>query len=118
MIDHRVLRTVMLQFLVLLSSITVGERRARRLASQGEARALVLALKIAAVQLYTEVRGDAPLMLLDDVAGELDPHRAACLFNVVDEVAAQAFVTATHEGALPALGERAVFHIKDGALEA
>jgi DNA replication and repair protein RecF len=98
--------------------IRAGDRRARRIASQGEARALVLALKIAAVQLYTEVRGAAPLLLLDDVAGELDPTRAAKLFEVAFELGAQAFVTATHEGALPDVGERRVVRVREGAVVA
>lgn len=93
---------------------TKGDRKARFLASQGEARALVLALKLAAVRLATEARGTGPLLLLDDVAGELDPEKAARLFRAVDETGAQVFVTTTHEGALPAVGECATFHVVNG----
>jgi DNA replication and repair protein RecF len=93
-----------------------GDRKARFLASQGEARALVLALKLAAVRLATEARGTGPLLLLDDVAGELDPEKAARLFRAVDETGAQVFVTTTHESALPAVGECATFHVVSGRL--
>ncbi len=93
-------------------------RRARHLASQGEARALVLAMKIAQVRVYTQARQTAPLLLLDDVAGELDPHRAECLFGVADEVGAQTFVTVTHIGALPAFGEACVYAIDGGRAQA
>lgn len=95
-------------------ALEVDDRRARRLASQGEARAIVLALKLAAVRLYAQARGTAPLLLLDDVAGELDPKKARCLFETVDEVGAQTFVTATHTGVLPTLGDATVLHIADG----
>ena len=98
--------------------ISFGERRARHLASQGEARAIVLALKLAAVRIYAEVRQTAPLLLLDDVAGELDPRRAAYLFDAVDEVGAQTFVTVTHLGALPKAGSGRAFHIRSGRIDA
>jgi DNA replication and repair protein RecF len=75
--------------------------KARFLASQGEARALVLASKIAAVRLCTAARGTGPLLLLDDVAGELDPDKGARLFHAVDDTGAQAFVTTTHATSLP-----------------
>lgn len=96
--------------------LTLGDRRARHLASQGEARAIVLALKIAEVNIYTAVRGEGPLLLLDDVAGELDPHKAACLFRTVDEVGSQVFVTATHPELLPDVGEKHCYSIRQGRI--
>lgn len=91
-----------------------ADRKARFLASQGEARALVLALKLAAVRLVTETRGTGPLLLLDDVAGELDPEKAARLFRAVDETAAQVFVTTTHNASLPHAGEGARIFVRNG----
>jgi DNA replication and repair protein RecF len=91
-------------------------RGARFLASQGEARALVLALKLAAVRLLTEARGQGPLLLLDDVAGELDKHRAARLLQSIDEHGAQVFVTTTGTDTLPPLGDCAVIGVDDGRL--
>jgi DNA replication and repair protein RecF len=88
--------------------ILKADRRARFLASQGETRALVLALKLAQVRLVTAARDAGPLFLLDDVAGELDPDRAARLFVAVDECGAQTFVTVTHTEALPPLGDHSV----------
>ena len=97
-------------------AITIAERRARRLASQGQARALTLALKVAQVRLMAAHRKSAPLLLLDDVAGELDRRRAAALFAVVDEVSSQAFVTTTELGTLPPLGACRIFHVQSGAV--
>jgi DNA replication and repair protein RecF len=96
--------------------IGIGEKRARRVASQGEARAIVLALKLAEVRLTTAARQSAPLFLLDDVAGELDPHKAACLFRTARETDAQVFVTATHAEVLPALDDARVYHLDAGRL--
>jgi DNA replication and repair protein RecF len=98
--------------------ISMDARRARHLASQGEARALVLALKMAEVLTLTEARQSAPLLLLDDVAGELDPARAAFLFATVDAVEAQTVVTCTHEGLLPSGRQARVLTIDEGRVVA
>ena len=52
---------------------------ARTHASQGEQRALALALRLAAHQLVTAAAGTPPVLLLDDVFSELDPFRSAAL---------------------------------------
>jgi len=96
--------------------ITKGERPARFLASQGEARALVLALKLAAVRVQAEGRGAPPLLLLDDVAGELDRQRATRLLLAIDETGAQCFVTTTSTATLPPLGDAAVRGVEAGRL--
>ena len=101
---------------VVLWKSSAGKQRARFLASQGEARALVLAMKVAAVRLATESRGTGPLLLLDAVAGELDPEKGARLFRAVDDTGAQAFVTTTHEAVLPALGDARVVTVRAGQL--
>lgn len=96
--------------------INKAGRKARFLASQGEARALVLALKLASVRILTDVRGQPPLLLLDDVAGELDAHRAQRLLSSIDEHGVQCFVTTTDVSTLPPLGEHRVFRVRAGQL--
>lgn len=51
----------------------------RTQASQGEQRSLALALRLAGHQLATATLGTAPVLLLDDVFSELDPHRSRAL---------------------------------------
>jgi DNA replication and repair protein RecF len=60
-------------------SLLIGGRAARTHASQGEQRSLVLALRLAAHRLVARARGEAPVLMLDDVFSELDPKRAAAL---------------------------------------
>ncbi len=50
-------------------------------ASQGEQRSLALALRLAGHELVTERTGTPPVVLLDDVLSELDPHRARSLLS-------------------------------------
>ncbi len=68
---------------------------ARRFGSAGQQRTLILALKLAELDLITSLFGEAPLLLLDDVLGELDPVRQLLLLETVGKDH-QCLVTATH----------------------
>jgi DNA replication and repair protein RecF len=59
--------------------IELDGRPGRTHASQGEQRALSLAMRLAAHHAVTEAAGAAPVLLLDDVFSELDPFRSAAL---------------------------------------
>jgi DNA replication and repair protein RecF len=54
---------------------------ARTHASQGEQRSLALALRLGAHRLVTDKVGTAPVLVLDDVLSELDPHRCEALLR-------------------------------------
>lgn len=62
-------------------------------ASRGETRTLVLALKVLELQLLEQVRGEKPLLLLDDVFSELDTVRRQALTKYV--ALYQTFITTT-----------------------
>ncbi len=70
---------------------------ARIVASQGQHRALVLALKIAEIRLLQHAFGYSPLLLLDDVSSELDASRNAELMRYLGGPAfdGQVFLTTT-----------------------
>ncbi len=68
---------------------------ARRFASAGQQRTLVLALKLAELELVGEIYGQSPLFLLDDVLAELDPARQLLLLDAVGD-SHQCLITATH----------------------
>ena len=78
--------------------LELGDQPARRYGSAGQQRTLVLALKLAELDLVGQVVGRAPLLLLDDVLAELDPQRQQQLLEVVGE-GHQCLVSATHLGA-------------------
>ena len=73
----------------------LGALPARRYGSAGQQRTLVLALKLAELELVTTVVGAPPLLLLDDVLAELDPTRQQLLLEAVGE-GHQCLVSATH----------------------
>lgn len=72
-------------------------------ASRGEVRSVVLALKFIEVEIIKQVTGDNPIVLLDDVFSELDTDRQATL--LATHRANQIILTTTHltgVGAAPA----------------
>lgn len=82
-------------------TFTINSTPARQYASQGQQRTLVLALKLAELQLIEEVVGEAPLLLLDDVLAELDLSRQNQLLETIQE-RFQTLITTTHLGAFDA----------------
>jgi len=96
--------------------ISLNEKRARHLASQGEGRALVLALKLAELALLSERKRVPPLLLLDDVTGELDERRAQAMFDTARALGAQIFVTAPARTGVLESSSAAVFELQSGAI--
>lgn len=88
-------------------------------ASQGQARALMLAFKLAELQTARDATEDPPLLLLDDVSSELDPTRTAQLFEVLSTEVRQCILTTTaaHHIALPEGSERRYYRVDSGTLE-
>lgn len=65
----------------------------RQYGSQGQHRLFALALKLAQLFYFTDELDDQPIFLLDDVFGDLDPHKIDVLLNALMEHAGQIFVT-------------------------
>lgn len=92
-------------------------RNAREHASQGQLRALVLAWKTAEIGLLAEKNHEAPLLLLDDVSSELDPSRNQCLFDFLQQMDCQTFVTTTHPRHVLVTENREDFRIVSGQIQ-
>jgi DNA replication and repair protein RecF len=75
--------------------LTVDGRDAADEASSGQARSLLLALALAALQVHREETGQSAVALLDDLDSELDTERAGALCAEVG-ARGQALVTSAH----------------------
>ena len=75
--------------------------------STGEQKALLIGLALAHARLVGEMAGMAPIMLLDDVVAYLDPARRAALFEALDTLGSQVWMTGADPSAFTALGTRA-----------
>lgn len=86
---------------------------AKDFASEGQQRSIVLALRLAQAAWFREKSGVRPVLLADDVLGELDPARRARFWAAIDPES-QVIATGTH---LPDadLGTWQVFDVADGA---
>jgi DNA replication and repair protein RecF len=76
-------------------ALCLDGRSARVVASQGQHRAITLALKIAEQGCIGDARGVWPILLLDDVSSELDVDRTAALFAHLATTRSQIFLTTT-----------------------
>jgi DNA replication and repair protein RecF len=74
--------------------LMLNGRDLRIYGSQGQQRTAALSLKLSEIDLVRRVRGERPVLLLDDVFSELDAERQARLLEVVSDC--QTFVTCTH----------------------
>lgn len=81
--------------------------------STGEQKALLVGLVLAHARLVANMTGHAPVLLLDEIAAHLDPGRRAALFDLVDGLGGQAFMTGTDRLLFEALGGRAQFFTVD-----
>jgi DNA replication and repair protein RecF len=82
--------------------LTIGDRDARHLASQGEQRTLALVLRLAAHSAVQAQIREAPVLLLDDVFSELDATRAKALTAALPEC--QILITAARPEQVPLSG--------------
>lgn len=74
--------------------ISIDGADARGYASQGQTRTAALALKLAEVEIFRTLSGEAPVLILDDVMSELDLPRRKKLVERVKGL--QCILTCTH----------------------
>jgi DNA replication and repair protein RecF len=97
--------------------LTINQTPARQYGSQGQQRTLVLALKLAELQLIEEIIGEPPLLLLDDVLAELDLKRQNQLLSVIGD-RVQTIITTTHLGAFDSswLSRSQILRVESGQI--
>lgn len=100
--------------------ITLNDQQTHSFASQGQMRALILALKIAELKSTRMLTGKAPILLLDDVSSELDPQRSDQLFATLQQVVSQCILTTTaaHFVRLLPSFECQYLQVQDGVISA
>lgn len=98
--------------------LTVEGRDARGFASQGQARSIVLALRLAELDLLETRCGEPPVLLLDDVLGELDRRRTAHFVRLLARKGVQSLLTATDAAWLESeLPIAARFEVHEGSIK-
>lgn len=86
--------------------------------STGEQKALLIGIVLAHARLVADLSGFAPLILLDEIAAHLDGKRRAALFDRIEALNSQAWMTGTDRALFDSLGARAqYFAVDNGAVE-
>ena len=76
-------------------SILLNGHSAKAFASQGQQRSICLAIKLSEIECLKNEADIEPVFLLDDVSSELDPTRHKRLFEYLNAITAQTFLTTT-----------------------
>jgi DNA replication and repair protein RecF len=80
--------------------LLLNERSAAQFGSEGQKRTLAIALKMAQAEYLSGIHGSPPILLIDDVMGELDAKRRGGLLPLLErahEASGQVFMTCTEE---------------------
>ena len=100
--------------------LLVNDRSAAQFGSEGQKRTLAIALKMAQAEYLTGIHGSPPILLIDDVMGELDVKRRSGflpLLERAEQARGQVFMTATEESWPRELGRQLTrWHIGSGTL--
>jgi DNA replication and repair protein RecF len=87
-------------------------------ASTGEQKALLIGLVLAHARLVASMSGIAPFVLLDEVAAHLDPRRRAGLFDALESLGGQVWMTGADPSLFAELEGRAdVLQVQPGVIE-
>ena len=77
--------------------------------STGEQKALLIGLILAHARLIKAERGAPPILLLDEVAAHLDESRRGALYEILDELEAQVWLTGTERELFSEIQDKAQF---------
>ena len=100
--------------------LLLNDRSAAQFASEGQKRTLAIALKMAQAEYLSGIHGSPPILLIDDVMGELDAKRRSGFLPLLDrarQASGQVFMTATEENWPRELGrDLKRWQVRQGAL--
>ena len=88
--------------------LLLHEKSAAQFGSEGQKRTLAIALKMAQAEFLAGIHGSPPILLIDDVMGELDVKRRSGFLPLLEharKASGQVFMTATEENWPSELGK-------------
>ena len=101
--------------------LLLNGKSAAQFGSEGQKRTLSIALKMAQAEYLTGIHGSAPVLLIDDVMGELDAKRRSGLLPLLQharKTSGQVFMTCTEENWPQELGKGLQrWEVKAGTLQ-
>lgn len=95
-------------------NITINDSEARVYGSQGQQRTAALSMKIAQADYIHHIKGEYPVLLLDDIMSELDINRRMYLSKKIRDK--QVLITCTDTDLIESTSQTKLFHIQNGAI--
>lgn len=95
--------------------LLINGQDAKTFASQGQTRTAALSIKLAEVEIFKQLSGEYPVLILDDVTSELDLPRRKKLLERTDGL--QTILTCTHAERLLAPRASTKIRIEGGAIK-
>ncbi len=92
--------------------IKINGLSVKEFGSQGQKKTAALVMKLGQAEIYYKNKNEAPVILLDDVMGELDENRQRLVFEIIKNM--QVFITTCNENSLAGLAEGYVFGVENG----
>jgi DNA replication and repair protein RecF len=93
-------------------TIKINGLNVREFGSQGQKKTAALVMKLSQAEIYYKNKSEAPVILLDDVMGELDENRQKLVFDIIKNM--QVFITTCNENSVRELADGAVFRVENG----
>ena len=97
-------------------SCKIGGLSVREFGSQGQQTSTALVLKLAQAAVFYENKEETPVILLDDVMGELDAGRQKLVYDIVQDM--QIFLTTCQPESVGQKSKGAVYFMENGCLTA
>ena len=96
-------------------AITINDKPLQQFGSQGQKKSAALVLRLAQAHLYNQKLHRSPVVLLDDVMGELDERRQKFLYDTISNM--QVFITLCHASSLRLDKNAKSFQMHNGNLK-
>ncbi len=96
--------------------ILVDGKMAKYRLSRGEQKIATVALILAQIKLLKQQANKQPLLLIDDLAAELDEKNRETTLSLVRDIDIQVLLTSTSKEIIPLSGDEKTFHVEQGVV--
>lgn len=95
--------------------IYINNFEVNKYGSQGQNRTALLTLKLANFEVLKDIKGEIPILLLDDIMSELDSKRISFLLKYIENY--QSVITTTEQGFEESIENIKIYKILNGHLQ-
>jgi len=96
--------------------MTLSGNKAINVLSRGQQKLLVIALNAVQAKMVKTITGKSPIILMDDLASELDDNNRKVILDHLVEQNCQCFITGTNRKLVDIKAETKLFHVEHGEI--